>query len=523
MYMFCNSRNTEGLSQKKHEMKRIFILAAAIVLMLPVRVSGQNLDDAVRYSKIFYQGTARFNAMSGAFTALGGDISAIALNPAAAGVFRSTEFTVTPVVFFRDLNTDYKGFNNNDSYSGLTLGQIGLVSSFATGSGSGLSNLSFAYSFNRTNNYYRHAVIDGINDNSSMTDFWALQADGYRTGELQGASWMAYEAYLIDTLPNFLDRYASIFSYYGETEAVYGQKVKRTIDNAGFSNEHNVTLGANINDKLYLGAGFGITNISYTGHYVHTEVDEAQNVFDFANLVYTDHFNAVGSGWNFKIGAIARPVESLRIGVSFTTPTVYNISEVFYNSLTAKLDNDTPNDPSDDANPSISQDDMGYRYRLTTPYHINAGIAYQIGSVAMISADYEFIDYASARLSKGEDGYNFSDENQDVASELGASGNLRLGAEVRLGSAYLRGGYSYQGSAFSSGTLNEDASSNGYSAGIGYRQNKFYVDMSMVWLNGFESYMMYPDDSRSAPMYSSDPAGMSTKDKYLSLTVGLKF
>lgn len=503
-------------------MKRILIIAAATVLMLPVRVSGQNLDDAVRYSKIFYQGTARFNAMSGAFTALGGDISAIALNPAAAGVFRSTEFTVTPVFFFRDLNTDYKGFNNNDSYSGLTLGQIGLVSSFATGK-SGLSNLSFAYSFNRTNNYYRHAVIDGINDNGSMTDFWALQAEGYRTGELQGASWMAYEAYLIDTLPNFLDRYASIFSYYGETDPVYGQKVQRTIDNAGFSNEHNVTLGANINDKLYLGAGFGITNISYTGHYVHTEVDEAQNVFDFANLVYTDHFNAVGSGWNFKIGAIARPIESLRIGVSFTTPTVYNISEVFYNSLTAKLDNDTPNNPGDDANPAINQDDMSYRYRITTPYHINAGIAYQIGSVAMISADYEFIDYASARLSKGEDGYDFSDENEDVASELGASGNLRLGAEVRLGSLYLRGGYSFHGSAFSSGSLNEDASSNGYSAGLGYRQNKFYVDMSMVWLNGFESYMMYPDDARSAPMYSSDPAGMSTKDKYLSLTVGMKF
>ena len=60
--------------------------------------------------RLFYQGTARFNGMSGAFTALGGDISAIALNPAAAGVFRSTEFAVTPMVLFRDLNTNYKGY-----------------------------------------------------------------------------------------------------------------------------------------------------------------------------------------------------------------------------------------------------------------------------------------------------------------------------------------------------------------------------------------------------------------------------
>ena len=503
-------------------MKKVILLIAATVLMLPVRVSGQNLDDAVRYSKIFYQGTARFNAMSGAFTALGGDISAIALNPAAAGVFRSTEFTITPVIFFRDLNTNYNGFNSDDSYSGLALGQMGVVTSFDVGS-SGLSNLSVAYSFNRTNNYYRHSVIDGISDNGSMADFWALQADGYRTSELDGASWMAYEAYLIDTLPNMFDQYASIFSYYGETDPAYGQQVKRTIDNAGFSSEHNISVGANISDKLYLGAGFGITNISYTGHYVHREIDEAQNVFDFVNFTYTDHFNAIGSGWNFKIGAIARPIESLRLGLSFTTPTIYTIDEVFYNNLTAKLDNDTPGDASDDANPVINQDDMTYRYRITTPYHINAGIAYQFGNFAMVSADYEFIDYASARLSKGADGYDFYDENQDVASELGSAGNLRLGAEVRLGGLYLRGGYSYYGSAFSSGTLNENSDSNGYSAGIGYRLDKFYVDMSMVWMNSYESYMMYPDDARSAPMYRSDPTDMNTSDKYLSLTVGLKF
>ncbi|MCK7540614.1 MAG: hypothetical protein MZV63_61860 [Marinilabiliales bacterium] len=115
--------------------------------------------------------------------------------------------------------------------------------------------------------------------------------------------------YLIDTLSNFLDEYASIFSYYGDGVPTYGQQVKRTIDNAGYSNEHTIALGANMSDKLYLGIGFGITSISYSGHYVHREIDEAQNVFDFVNFTYTDHFNAIGSGWNFKFGAIVRPVE----------------------------------------------------------------------------------------------------------------------------------------------------------------------------------------------------------------------
>lgn len=504
-------------------MKKLILLIAAIVLILPARVNGQNMDDALRYSKLFYQGTARFNAMGGAFTALGGDISSIALNPAGAGVFRSTEFTVTPLFQFRDMNADYNGFDSNDSYSGLSLGQIGVVSSFSTGKNSALSNLSVAYTFNRTNNYVRNSVIDGISDNGSMADFWALQAEGYRTGELDGSSWMAYEAYLIDTLSGYLDEYASIFSYYGDGDPTYGQQVKRTIDNAGYSNEHTVALGANLNDKVYLGLGFGITNISYSGHYVHREIDEAERVFDFVNFTYTDHFDAIGSGWNFKIGAIVRPVESLRLGISFTTPTIYTIDELFYNSLTAKLDNDTPNNPADDANPEINQDDLSYRYRITTPFHINAGIAYQIGNFALISADYEFINYASAKLSNGADGYNFQVENEDLEAEMGNVGNLRLGAELRLGGIYLRGGYSHYGSPFQEGTLNEEADANGYSGGIGYRQDKFFVDMSMVWMNSYEAYMMYPDDMRSAPLYSSDPVHINTKDKYLALTVGLKF
>jgi hypothetical protein len=244
------------------------------------------------------------------------------------------------------------------------------------------------------NDFYRHSLIDGISETGSMADYWALAAGGTNTWNLESAPYMAYEAWLIDTLPDYYTEYASIFSYYGEADPVYGQKVKRTIDNNGYAGEHTVAIGANLGDKFYLGAGFGLTSLSYTGHYEHREIDEGQNIFDFVNFTYTDHFQAVGSGWNFKIGAIVRPVESLRLGLSFTTPTIYNISEVYYSNLSAKLDNDTPADVSDDANPVIEMDEMSYIYRITTPYRINAGIAYQIGTFALLSADYEFVDYA---------------------------------------------------------------------------------------------------------------------------------
>src|SRR5512133_1660864 len=135
--MFRKGRSRRDLIFKKREKmkKRIFIMIT--VLLIPLGLMAQNLDDALRYSKLFYQGTARFNGMSGAFTALGGDVSAIGLNPAAAGLFRSTEVTITPQVFFRDMNTDWNGFGSDDSFTGLNLGQIGVVSSFSTGRTSG--------------------------------------------------------------------------------------------------------------------------------------------------------------------------------------------------------------------------------------------------------------------------------------------------------------------------------------------------------------------------------------------------
>ena len=47
----------------------------------------QGFYDALRYSTDEIQGTARFRGMSGAFGALGGDMSAVSLNPAGSAVF----------------------------------------------------------------------------------------------------------------------------------------------------------------------------------------------------------------------------------------------------------------------------------------------------------------------------------------------------------------------------------------------------------------------------------------------------
>ena len=58
-------------------------------------LKAQDLTDAFRYSHTNLKGTARFQAMSGAFGALGGDISAISINPASSAVFLNSAATLT--------------------------------------------------------------------------------------------------------------------------------------------------------------------------------------------------------------------------------------------------------------------------------------------------------------------------------------------------------------------------------------------------------------------------------------------
>ena len=70
-------------------MKR-YLFSAAILLAAGTTYAQQDLNtaaDAVRLATDNLTGTARFRAMSGAFGAVGGDPSAMMINPAGAAIY----------------------------------------------------------------------------------------------------------------------------------------------------------------------------------------------------------------------------------------------------------------------------------------------------------------------------------------------------------------------------------------------------------------------------------------------------
>ncbi len=502
-----------GSYKKSSIMKRLFVIISIILSSVTI-VRSQNLDDALRYSQVFYGGTARFRAMGGAFTALGADLSTFSQNPAGIGVFRSSEMSITPQLDYIKSTSTYNGSVSTDYLDNFNLGQAGLVSSVYSGNNStGLITFNFGYSFNKTSNLDQSFIIQGVSPTSSMADYWTDISEGTFYKDLGGAEGIAYDSWVIDTISNSGgDSYGTVYSNYGDNyPSVYGQKVRRLVYYDGYTGEHAISFGGNYSNKLYFGATFGISQLRYVNHYEHLESTDKVMASGFKSFTYTDHFENTGTGFGFKFGAIYKPTEFLRVGAAFHSPVWYTIKEYFYENMSSNF---TGGD-----NYEYYNDPFRYEYALATPLRFLSGLAVQVKKIALISFDYEYVDYGSARFSQTGDGYNYTEKNNAISSSLKAASNFRVGGELRLNKVYLRSGYGYYGSAYEKGEDNQDLDYSSISGGIGFREKNISVDFGYTNFRSSQTYFLYPLENIS----DAADANLSTTKNVFSLTLGYKF
>jgi hypothetical protein len=490
-------------------MKRI-IIAFSFIIGTVTAISGQSIDEAFKYSQIFYGGTARFQSMGGAFTSLGGDLSVLSMNPAGLGMFRSTDISFTPQMYYNNSTTDFDGEKSFDNVYDLNISQFGIAAPIGNGGGSsGLVSLNFGYSFSVTNNFAGNAIIKGQLGNSSMVDYFMEYAQGIDYTELTGTEGMLFDAWMIDTLNNSTNSYASAFSNYGaDANSTYGQDVRRIISSEGTNKEHSLSLAANFSDKIYLGFTLGISSVFSIYEYDHLETDSEDNIYPFNQFQYKEYVETNGRGYSLKLGAIIRPLEALRLGFAVHSPTVYRLNEYYNYYLSGSKD--------DGFFDEFESEDFSFSYTLVTPLRVTTGASLQLGKKGIVSADYEFVDYKMARYSKASDDYNYYQENQDIKSVFDVAHNFRFGAEFRLTSSiYLRGGYALYGSGFAKGEDNRDNSYNILSGGIGVRQSNFYFDVSYSRRSNTGDYFMYQN-------YNLDPAIITYDRNMISATIGFR-
>ncbi len=89
-------------------MKKIFFIIVSSMLSSSL-VIAQEPADALRYSWYVPGGTARQQAVGGAMTSLGGDLSAAFVNPAGLGFYKTGDFVLTPGYAFGNNKSTYYG------------------------------------------------------------------------------------------------------------------------------------------------------------------------------------------------------------------------------------------------------------------------------------------------------------------------------------------------------------------------------------------------------------------------------
>lgn len=467
-------------------MKKFYTILGS--MLLTGSLFAQGPADALMLSETQYEGTARSIAMGNAFTALGGDLGGMAVNPASTGVYRCNEFTFSPSFIVSGVETNFNNSVNFDRLTRMAMSNCGFVTTAETGNTSGLLNFNFGFSANRVKNFNSVITASGINSKASMLGAIASGLNGVEISLLEktdtyepynnpALNWneiLAYDTYLFDPVPG------STNSYIGATENNFldgtigvGGRLKQDYfaKTTGGINEMTFNFGGNFNDRLYFGVNLNLEVVDYTinEYYAESALNSEEfedGIQSFSNTYWQ---STSGAGFNAKFGIIWTPAGGFRLGLTYATPTWYSLTDNWNRGMNSWFDNGN----------SYSQEspDGFYEYKVTAPSRFGIGAAYTFGNLGLISLDYESANYAAIKMSDGNgNSTSFSDANNIIRTGFNRSDIIRLGGEAWFGTMAVRAGYNFYGSA---GTLTDIygtpvynyASTSFASCGLGFRLN----------------------------------------------------
>jgi hypothetical protein len=503
-------------------MKRLILMFVVAIVATTSNTYAQYASDALRFSQTNYGSTARFKGLGGAQIGVGGDMSSLTGNPAGLGLFTKSEFSLTPEFDYNDSRTNYLGQNGNTTKGQLNINQIGAVlftpvyKQKGQDTKQGLISGVFGIGYTRNNDYSMESNYFGTNNKNSIADYFAQLAGKSTPNNLGDGSLerMAYDNYLISYDNVVGDYFPETFADATTPNQQYKNEIR-----SGSVSEFSFSGAANISNKIYLGVSVGLIDIKYNSDAQYTETGKAREytsagVLTGNNINYNLKFNqnqtTKGSGVNGKLGIIFRPVDNLRLGATVQTPTWFVIDDSYSEGL----------DNTGTIRGTSNNETYDFTYKLRTPLKGSFGASYIIAGTAIISADIDYIDYASAKISSSEgfaDPTTINNTNNSIRTNYQSAVNYRIGAEYKIDKINLRAGYGNNGSPYKTDT-NGDFDTKTYSGGIGYRVSNYYFDLAYQHLQVSNTTSPYTLNNLSEPIASVK----NLKDNFF-LTFGIRF
>ncbi len=514
-------------------------------------------EQALAFSSYEYTGTARIHGIGNTQISLGGDISSALSNPAGLGFYNRSEITITPSFNLFQADSRYINTNVSTTEGKFNIDNIGIVfnktkSDNIPGKWRGGS---FVISYSKINEFNKRVEYNGLNANNDIIDFYAQDANFQNVdpADLTGVTIAGYNSYLVS---EFLDAFiegndTTFIPFYERTffsefpSADFPTNQSEVIRSSGSQNQWNFSYGGNYGDFLYFGGTLGIQSLNYSVVKEYTELYPGLDgdIVDISFLA--EELLTEGIGINGTFGVIARPINQITMGFSIITPTRFSMSERYtfyteaiYNSFNmnnygeyfdANYDLiENPNadfttfyESTSNLNVESYDDESFFDYTLTTPMRLNGGITYFFNKNGFISGDVEFVDYSKMKLSTRSG--SLSSENESIKELYASVVNFRVGSEWRVQKLRLRLGYNINGSPLKTSDAS-DFKTQTVSGGIGFRSNKFYMDLASSYRISKARYAPYVlDNPDNNPVFETSLVDINSNNLNFMLSFGLFF
>ncbi len=529
-------------------MKKLQLLCIGLLSMSTIY--GQDISDALRYSQDNIQGTARFRALSGAFGALGGDMSAVNINPASSAVFSQSHASFSLANSELTNNTQYFNGSGSINDSNFDLAQGGASFVFKNTSNSPWKKFSIGVAFDRTNNHDDSWFAVGTNTNSNnfnntISSYFFDFAQGNErtiftpTGQelvnyfdIRDQTALNNPELYFDQNPDLY--YELGYQFLGEVESFQAQQAflgyqsfildpevdaddntnyllnvgegnfdhDYTYVSTGYNGKIAVNIAAQYGDDLFLGANFNSHFIDYDRSTLLFE-DNNNSGSLINNIEFENNLSTRGSGFSFQLGGILKLSNEFRVGLTYDSPTWYTIEEETSQFLDT---NELANRNLPTINPQITN--IYPSYRLQTPSRFTGSAAYVFSNKGLISFDYSTKNYGATKFRPEND---FTGLNADVSDILTTAATYRLGGEYKHKQFSFRGGYRFEESPYVDGVTVGDLT--GFSLGFGYNFGNTKLDIT------YDKW----ERTDQTPLYNIglvDAATIDRQNSNITLTLG---
>ena len=472
-------------------------------------------DTAPRFGQSSLFGSAKSMGMGGIQMGTGAEGSALGVNPASPGMFRKSDIQLSLMPYLNSTTNSFRGSEVSADKSGFPIGSFSLsLASLKTEDESGdVRGGVFSVSYNRMavfnrrsnwegiNNLYQqpniqtdNSIIDGYLKNSNRPGFYPSNLinpnpdnqlifnDNFKNDLI-----MAYNAYILDTSGN---EFVSAFPRSDiKKTGYYDQSLNQGMWNIGYS--------INVKEKVFLGFSLGHVRGDYKSTASYGE--EIANVYvdpSNPNYNYLQGFKGVNfqimknleqkqRGINGNLGIIYKVSDAFRLSGSIQLPSLTWVNEKYSPRITANY-NGLPNwaNSSESLNSyDVKWFENSFAYKLRVPAKYRAGINWIAGKTGMLGVDIEYSDLSTTKLTEGDGGYNFVEENKTIQNTYAPTLNIKTGGEIRYGDMRFRLGFAYYPSPLKSNALYRNNVSKDalfYTGGLGAKYEGWYWDAGIV-------------------------------------------